>query len=91
MQLDEVITKAKRLGPYFVEQTFYRAAVPTYVGGVMTFALATDNIATKEALLEHIQQRFSAADIQTRYYNAAIHQESFSLPQYIVNALHQNA
>lgn len=91
MQLEEVTTTAKRLNPYFAEQTFYCAAVPTYVGGVMTFALATDSIATKETPLELIQQRFSAADIQTRYYNAAIHQASFALPQYIVNALHQNA
>ena len=43
MQLDEVTTTAKRLQPYFVDQSFYSAAVPTYIGGVMTFAWATDN------------------------------------------------
>ena len=37
MQIDEVFTTAQRMQPYFTDQTFYCAAVPTYVGGVMTF------------------------------------------------------
>lgn len=87
MQLDEVTTTAKRLQPYFAEQTFYCAAIPTYIGGVMTFAWASDNKKSLELSVEQIQQRLQLANIQCRYYNAAIHKASFALPQYIINVL----
>jgi len=87
MQLDEVTTTAKRLQPYFADQSFYCAAVPTYIGGVMTFAWASDNPALRTATAEIITQRFEAKDIKTRYYNPAIHVASFALPQYILDAL----
>lgn len=89
MQLDEVTTTAKRLQPYFNDTSFYCAAVPTYVGGVMTFAWATDNKDLRTIDSETIAQRFSNANIECRYYNPAIHVASFALPQYIVNALIQ--
>lgn len=87
MQLDEVTTTATRLKPYFSDQTFYCAAVPTYIGGVMTFAWASDNATLRNQSISLIQQRFNHANIATRYYNPAIHIASFALPQYIVNAL----
>ena len=87
MQMDEVTTTAKRLQPYFVDQSFYGAAVPTYIGGIMTFAWATDNTTLRTETTETITQRFEAKNIKTRYYNPAIHVASFALPQYILDAL----
>lgn len=87
MQLDEVITTAKRMGHYLSDQTFYTAAIPTYIGGVMTFAWGTDNKTARTASLEEITTRFKRANISCRYYNPAIHLASFALPQYIVDAL----
>ena len=87
MQLDEVTTTAKRLQPYFSDQSFYCAAVPTYIGGVMTFAWASNNPALRAVPTETIAQRFAAAKATTRYYNPAIHTASFALPQYILDAL----
>ncbi|MDH5765708.1 MAG: polyamine aminopropyltransferase, partial [Gammaproteobacteria bacterium] len=87
MQLDEVTTTAKRLQPYFSDQTFYSAAVPTYIGGIMTFAWASNNPALRTLSAETIAQRFSASNIKTRYYNPAIHIASFALPQYVLDAL----
>ncbi len=89
MQLDEVTTTAERLQPYFTDQTFYCAAVPTYVGGVMTFAWASNNPALRRVTTETIAQRFKT--IKTRYYNPAIHLASFALPQYILDALADKA
>lgn len=89
MQLDEVTTTAKRLQPYFTDQTFYCAAIPTYIGGVMTFAWASNNPALRSVTTETIAQRFK--DIKTRYYNPAIHAASFALPQYILDALADKA
>lgn len=83
MQLDEVTTTAKRLQPYFTDQTFYCAAVPTYIGGVMTFAWASNNPALRRVTTETIAQRFK--ELKTRYYNPAIHLASFALPQYILD------
>lgn len=87
MQLDEVTTTARRMQKLFTDQSFYSAAVPTYIGGLMTFAWATDNSALRCANVDKIAERFSKADIKCRYYNPAIHVASFALPQYIIDAL----
>ena len=87
MQLDEVETTAQRLKPYFKDVSFYTAAVPTYVGGVMTFAWASNMEGLREQPLALIQQRFAAANLQTRFYNPGIHQGCFALPQYIVDSV----
>lgn len=87
MQTDEVLTTAKRLAPHFADASFYGAAVPTYVGGIMTFAWATDNSALRSQSLAEIEARFAAAGISCRYYNPAIHQAAFALPQYVVEAI----
>ena len=87
MQLDEVTTTNKRFDTYFSDHTFYSAAVPTYIGGVMTFAWGSDDAELSSVSLELIEQRFNTANISTKYYNPAIHKASFALPQYIINAL----
>jgi spermidine synthase len=87
MQMDEVVTTNKRLQAHFNENTFYSAAVPTYIGGIMTFAWATDNADVRNVSLDVLQQRFKAANISTKYYNPAIHKASFALPQYILDAI----
>ena len=87
MQIDEVITTNKRFHSHFKDHSFYSAAVPTYVGGIMTFAWGTDNVASRHLSLDIIEQRFKQANIKTRYYNPAIHKASFALPQYILDAI----
>ena len=87
MQPDEVTTTAKRLALVFKDHYFYGAAVPTYVGGIMTFAWGSDNPAYRNLDVETLRQRYQAANIQTKYYNPEIHQAAFALPQYVVNAL----
>jgi len=86
MQLDEVVNTTLRLKPHFADRTFYSAAVPTYIGGIMTFAWGSDNPAARQLSLETIQQRYQSTGLKTRYYNPAIHLASFALPQYIVDA-----
>ncbi|MEM1263936.1 MAG: polyamine aminopropyltransferase [Pseudomonadota bacterium] len=87
LQLDEVTTTARRLGAQFSDTTFYAASVPTYVGGVMTFAWGTDDPALRQTDLTTLEQRFAAADLPTRYYTPAIHCAAFALPRYIENAI----
>ena len=86
-QIDEVKNTHKRMSAHFSDQTFYSAAVPTYYGGIMTFAWGTDNAALRETSLAELQTRYRAAGFKTRYYSPAIHQASFALPQYVQDAI----
>ncbi|WP_027859113.1 polyamine aminopropyltransferase [Marinobacterium jannaschii] len=87
MQIDEVVTTRRRLSPYFTDQSFYAAAVPTYIGGVMTLAWGSDDASLRQVSLETLEQRFKAAGFKSRYYNPALHQGAFALPQFIRDAL----
>jgi len=87
MQLEEVQNTAKRLKTIFADLHFYAAAVPTYVGGIMTFAWATDNRALRHTDIESLRELYAASGIQTRYYNPEIHHAAFALPQYVLGAI----
>ena len=89
LQPDEVESTARRLFPLFADSHFYGASVPTYVGGIMTFAWATDEPGYRDIPLESLQARYAASGITTRYYNPGIHQASFALPQYILDIIEQ--
>ncbi|NIF21152.1 polyamine aminopropyltransferase [Candidatus Pantoea multigeneris] len=87
LQQDEAVTSHRKLSHYFSDVSFYQAAVPTYYGGIMTFAWASDNPALRELDLPTLTSRFAAAGLRCRYYNPAIHLGSFALPQYLLDAL----
>ena len=87
MQIEEVQTTRRRLSPYFADQSFYCAAVPTYIGGNMTLAWGSDNAQLRRVDLETLQARFERAGFKSRYYNPEMHQGALALPQYVVDAL----
>lgn len=87
MQLDTVRNTAGRMNGLFADWHFYQAAVPTYIGGSMTFAWGSTNPALRQVDAGTLAQRFAASGIQTRYYNPAIHQGAFALPQYVLQAI----
>lgn len=87
MQLDTVRNTAGRMNGLFADWHFYQAAVPTYIGGSMTFAWGSTNPALRHVDVATLVQRFAASGIQTRYYNPAIHQGAFALPQYVLQAI----
>ena len=88
-QVDEVQNTAVRMSKHFSDQTFYSAAVPTYYGGIMTFAWGSDNSTLKNIDIETLQQRYKEAGFDTRYYTPAIHKASFALPKYVENAINE--
>ena len=88
-QLDEVQTTAKRLSPLFTDWTFYCAAVPTYVGGVMAFAWASDDPKLRLTAPEDIARRFAHSGITTRYYTPDIHRAAFALPRFVIAAVEE--
>lgn len=87
MQLDEVKTTARYLADIFNDWHFYNAAVPTYIGGTMTFGWGTDEESLRRTSLKTIITRYEQSAITTRYYNPEIHQAAFVLPQYILTAI----
>ncbi|EQM77910.1 polyamine aminopropyltransferase [Stutzerimonas stutzeri] len=89
MQLTEVQTTAKRMAGLFPDWHFYQAAVPTYIGGAMTFAWGACDSDSRKLSLETLHQRFIGSGIVTRYYNPHIHLGAFALPQYVLQAINK--
>ncbi|ATE76660.1 spermidine synthase [Pseudomonas frederiksbergensis] len=89
MQIEEVKTTAGRLRSLFPDWHFYQAAVPTYIGGAMTFAWGATDTAYRKLSREILQQRFAGSGIITRYYNPEIHIGAFALPQYVLQAVNK--
>lgn len=77
----------RRLLNLYQDPWFYLAGVPTYIGGFMTLAWATDNASYRQLSIETLRQRFKTTPIQTRYYNPEIHASAFHLPQHVLNKL----
>lgn len=87
MQLDEVKSTANKMQGLFADWHFYRAAVPTYIGGDMTFAWGSKGKELRYTSLDQLKSRFTKANIKTRYYNPAVHYAAFALPQYVLEAI----
>lgn len=89
MQLAEVQTTASRMNGLFADWHFYQAAVPTYIGGAMTFAWGSTDAAYRKLPLDTLRQRFAGSGIVTRYYNPEVHLGAFALPQYVLQAVNK--
>ena len=89
MQLGEVQTTAGRLRSLFPDWHFYQAAIPTYIGGAMTFAWGATDTAYRKLSRDVLRQRFAGSGIVTRYYNPEIHIGAFALPQYVLQAVNK--
>jgi len=87
MQTGELSNTAARLSRLFKDSTFYGAAVPTYIGGLMAFAWASDDPALRQVDLQTLRQRWVASGIQSRYYTPEMHQAAFALPRYLLDLL----
>lgn len=87
MQLGEVETTASRMNGLFADWHFYMGAVPTYIGGSMTFAWGSTNAGYRQLSLDLLRQRYAGSGIVTRYYNPEVHAGAFALPQYVLKAI----
>ncbi len=82
-QAGELTASHQRLAGVFDDAAVYLAAIPTYVGGAMAFALAADSRAPKSVNADVLTRRLKDAGFETRYYSPAIHRAAFALPPYI--------
>ena len=89
MQPDELRTTSLRRARSFPHVSAYVAAVPTYVGGLMTLGFAAKAPGLDRVPAGVIRQRAQAAGIlgTTRYWTPDIHAGAFNLPPYIAELL----
>jgi len=89
MQPEELRDTSLRRARAFPHVSAYVAAVPTYVGGLMTLGIAAKAPGLDRVPTEVIRSRAAAAGIlgQTRYWTPDIHAGAFNLPPYIAELL----
>ncbi|WP_339633744.1 polyamine aminopropyltransferase [uncultured Sneathiella sp.] len=87
VQESELRESYDRLGGLFKDVTFYLAAIPSYVGGVMAYGWATDEADHRKTGLAKLAQRYIEAELETEYYTPEIHQAAFALPLHIQKML----
>lgn len=74
--IDLIQNVQKSLREIFPEVALYLATVPTYPGGLWSFSIATKGPALPGEPLIPIS-------FKTKYYNAAVHQAAFALPEFL--------
>ncbi len=89
MQPDELRDTSRRRARAFPHVSAYVAAVPTYVGGLMTLGIAAKAPGIGQVPVETISARAVQAGIlgRTRYWSPEVHAAAFHLPPYIAELL----
>jgi len=89
LQPDELRETSVRRARSFPHVSAYVAAVPTYVGGLMTLGFAAKAPGLDRVPANVIRERAQAAGIlgATRYWTPDIHAGAFNLPPYIAELL----
>lgn len=73
----------KRVGKAFPGASFYLAGVPTYPGGVWSFALASKS----GKKMSRVKPRTPGPRGKTHYYSPAVHEAAFTHPPYVEEIL----
>ncbi|MDF2365898.1 polyamine aminopropyltransferase [Sneathiella sp.] len=87
VQESELRTSYDRLSNLFKDVSFYLAAIPSYVGGVMAYGWATDEQDHRKVSLSRLVERYVEAGIATDYYTPEVHLAAFALPLHIQKML----
>lgn len=89
MQAQELRETSERRGLHFSTVSAYVAAVPTYVGGLMTLGIATNRDTLAGLDVETVTRRAERAGIlgTTRYWSPELQLACFALPPYIAAEL----
>ena len=89
MQADELVITSARRRRFFPHVSAYVAAVPTYVGGLMTLGIASKAVGYAEHDVAEIRARAASQGLTgtPSYWTPEIHVGSFNLPPYIAKLL----
>lgn len=88
LQADEIVQSFHDRAPFFRENRFYLAAVPSYAGGTISFGWASNHPAhfkvTKRILAKRLKNTISG---ELSYYTPSVHKAAFCLPAYLEKKL----
>ena len=89
MQASELRETSLRRAKSFPDVFAYVAAVPTYVGGLMTLGWAAKDASCRHLPVAEIRRRADVAGVleTTRYWSPEMHVGAFTLPPYIARHL----
>jgi spermidine synthase len=87
LQPEEFTATARHLAAHFADRHFFLAAVPTYVGGAMSFGWGAIDPAARRVPLADLEARFAESGLVTRYYTPEIHRAAFALPRYMLDLM----
>ncbi len=87
IQGDVTRNAVERLTPLFADVALYLAAVPSFIGGFMAYAWASDDQDVRQTPIETLAERFADCGLKTHYYTPAVHRAAFALPPYIAEML----
>ncbi len=89
MQADELVDTSRRRRRFFPHVSAYVAAVPTYVGGLMTLGIASKTAGFDQHDIGEIAARAETQGVVglPSYWTPEIHVGSFNLPPYIASLL----
>lgn len=87
LQGEELADTMRAFKALFADAACYLATVPTYAGGPMAFGWGSDDVEKRRVDLATLEQRYRDAGIETRYYNPAVHQAAFALPNYVAELI----
>jgi spermidine synthase len=89
MQADELAETSARRRRFFPHVSAYVAAVPTYVGGLMTLGIAAKDAAVLSRNVDEVRATAEAQGVlgTSNYWTPDIHAGSFHLPPYIARSL----
>lgn len=88
LQRSEFTSAMKALSAVFPYTTCYVAAVPTYTGGHLALAWASNGF-KPDVPAEKLALRAEAINLTTSYYTPEVHRAAFALPRYIADAIRQ--
>ncbi|AUQ66684.1 polyamine aminopropyltransferase [Phaeobacter inhibens] len=83
MQGDELTGTLRAFQALFADASCYLATVPTYAGGPMAFGWGSLSDKARNVSLADVEARYTAAGIDTGYYNPEVHKAAFALPNYV--------
>ncbi len=83
MQGEELTGTMRAFKALFADWSCYLVHVPTYAGGPMALGWGSTSDKARTVAAEVIEDRFRAAEIETRYYTPDVHKAAFALPRYV--------
>ena len=86
-QPDELRSTADSFDRLFADRSFFTAAIPSYVGGVMAFGWASGDARLRRQPLPTLRDRLAASGFNTRYYSPETHAAAFALPQHMLDLI----